>query len=159
MQAIDVAGKGRPTREWKVFEKETIIEHITKNREKLGLSRTRLTAVREEILAAEGVTYQSLVNAIYSDDKLRRSLLNFTASTIRKKEGERRYEMIGVSGSVKEVFASMKDELGYESSDVSTFMADLLTVFKIVYDEREKAGLANLPVSELKGRLYCEKQN
>jgi hypothetical protein len=156
MQADEVAGKGRPSREWKAFEKETIIEHITRNRERLGLSRSKLSSLREEVLAAEGADYQSLVNDLYDDEKLRRSLLNFTATANRKKEGDRRYEMIGVSGDVKEAFTAMKEELGYGKADVSSFMSDLMAVFSIVYLEREEKGILDWPIVDLKGRIHIE---
>lgn len=157
MQANEVAGKGRPSREWKSFEKETIIEHITRNREKLSLSRSKLSSLRDEILSAEGSEYQCIVNTLYStDEKLRRSLLNFTGAANKKKEGERRYEMIGVSGDVKEVFVRMKEDLGYGKADVSSFMSDLMAVFSIVYAERAARGVLGRPVSELKGRIRIE---
>jgi hypothetical protein len=157
MQADEVAGKGRPSREWKVFEKETIIEHITRNREKLALSRSKLSSLREDILSADNAKYQVIVNDLYSnDEKLRRSLLNFTGAANKKKEGERRYEMIGVSGEVKEVFTRMKEEFGYSKADVSSFMSDLMAVFCIVHLEREEKGILDLPISELKGRVHIE---
>lgn len=126
---IDVADKGRPAKVWQVYEKEIIIEHLTKNRERFGLSLSDLSEKRASISGADKDGLQSLVNETYSDPKLRRSLLSAVGKKT-KDDSLPKYEMIGVSPAVKRRFMSAKANLGYTEKDVSSFLSDLLTCFE-----------------------------
>ena len=52
--------RGRIRRQFKEFEKEAIIEHVAKNRVKLGLDLTEFGDIRERIERAQGEAFQTL---------------------------------------------------------------------------------------------------
>ncbi len=121
----ELASKGRRPRVWHLYEREMILEHLTRSREKLGLSMTQFSDVRSNIQAADGApALQSLVEGIYSDNKLRRSLLNFVAGKYRAKDSEPKFAMLGVTNDAKARFMQAKPD-SQTTSEFLDYLMDL----------------------------------
>lgn len=119
-----LAGKGRRPRVWHLYEREIILEHMTRSREKLGLSLSEFSNVRSNIQAAELPELQTLVEDIYSDNKLRRSLLNYVAGKYRAKDSEPKFAMLGVTNDAKARFMHAKPE-SQTTSEFLDYLMDL----------------------------------
>lgn len=118
--------KGRPARIWQVYEKEIVLEHMTKNREKLGLTRDELAMKRNLITSSDSQQFQILISEIYTEDNNRRSLLNFVAKINRMKEGEPKHSMLGVTSETKARFMALKSD----DLHVSEFLEQLLDLYE-----------------------------
>ncbi len=121
----ELASKGRRPRVWHLYEREMILEHMTRCREKLGLSMTQFSDVRAGIHSADSASaLQSLVEGIYIDNKLRRSLLNFVAGKYRAKDSEPKFAMLGVTNDAKARFMQAKPD-NQTTSDFLDYLMDL----------------------------------
>lgn len=117
--------RGRIRRQFKEFEKEAIIEHIAKNRVKLGLDLTAFGDIRERVECSQGESLQAIVDTLYSENSVRRSLLTHLSSDPKKKR-QSAYATLSLKHQVRERFMRLKskDSQDIEISDFMTLLLD-----------------------------------
>lgn len=120
--------RGRIRRQFKEFEKEAIIEHVAKNRVKLGLDLTEFGDIRERIERAQGEAFQTIVDTLYSDNSVRRSLLTHLSSDPQKKR-QSGYATLSLKLQVRERFMSLKRKADSDM-EISEFMTLLLDKYE-----------------------------
>lgn len=119
-----LASKGRRPRVWHLYEREIILEHMARTRDKLGLSLGEFSDARSDIQSASLTELQALVEDIYSNDKVRRSLLNFVAAKYRAKDSEPKFAMLGVTNEAKARFMHAKPD-SQTTSEFLNYLMDL----------------------------------
>jgi len=120
-----LASKGRRPRVWHLYEREIILEHVARTREKLGLTLSQLSDVRADMLKSDFNDLQKIVERLYQDNKNRRSLLNFVAGKYRAKDSEPKFVMLGVSNESKARFMAAK----LDSQTTSDFLDHLMDLY------------------------------
>lgn len=121
-------GKGRMKRQFKSFEKLRIVEHIIKNRVRFSLTLGQVDALRQSIEGADVDDLQTIVNGLYSDEKMRRSLMTHLKSDPGSKRDDG-FANIGVKRSVKERFLAVKSQ-EHSDIDISDFLTLVLDHFQ-----------------------------